>query len=120
LLQDPDNAKPAVLISAQRIHHFEGMSRPDSLDLLEEVLTHGTSDDIIYKHEWQPNDFAVWANRRLIHTASPAKGFSHSKDKMRMYHLVFLDTNQFCQLQTAERIDACPDHEIRVMLMSTG
>jgi len=94
LLQDPDNSKPAILISAQRIHHFEGMSRPDSLDLLEEVLTHGTSDDIIYKHEWQPNDFAIWANRRLIHTASPAKGFSHSKDKMWMYHLVFLDTNK--------------------------
>lgn len=92
LVQDPDNAKPSILISAQRMQHFEGMSRPDSLDLLERVLTQGTSDDSIYKHKWQPNDFAIWANRRLIHSASPAKGFSHSKDKMRMYHLVFLDS----------------------------
>ncbi len=70
------------------------MSRADSLDLLEKVLSQGTADSEIYKHQWQPNDFAVWANRRLIHTASPAKGFSMSKDKMRMYHLVFLDSDK--------------------------
>ena len=81
-------------MSAQRMFHFEGMSRPDSLDLLEKVLTHGTQDSKIYNHRWQPNDFAIWANRRLIHTASPAKGFSHTKDKMRLYHLVFLDSNK--------------------------
>ena len=93
-MQDPDNAKPAVLVSAQRVYHFEGMSRGDSIDLLEKVLAHGTGEDDIYKHTWQPNDFAIWANRRLIHTASPAKGFSHTKDKMRLYHLVFLDSNK--------------------------
>lgn len=69
------------------------MSRANSLDLLEKVLTQGTADSEIYRHKWQPNDFAIWANRRMIHTASPAKSFSLSKDKMRMYHLVFLDSN---------------------------
>ena len=93
-VQDPDNSTPAILISAQRMYHFEGMSRADSLDLLERVLTQGTADSMIYRHKWQPHDFAVWANRRLIHTASPAKGFSMTKDKMRMYHLVFLDSNK--------------------------
>ena len=93
-MQDPDNAKPAILVSAQRVYHFEGMSRDDSVELLDKVLTHGTSENDIYKHKWQPNDFAIWANRRLIHTASPAKGFSHTKDKMRLYHLVFLDSNK--------------------------
>lgn len=93
-MQDPDNAKPAILVSAQRVYHFEGMSRDDSVDLLDKVLTHGTGEDDIYKHKWQPDDFAIWANRRLIHTASPAKGFSHTKDKMRLYHLVFLDSDK--------------------------
>lgn len=93
-LQDPDNSKPAILMSAQRMYHFEGMSRPDSLDLLEKVLAQGTADSEIYKHKWQPNDYAVWTNRRLIHTASPSKGYTHTKDHMRLYHLVFLDTDK--------------------------
>ncbi|KAL3157455.1 hypothetical protein ABBQ32_011921 [Trebouxia sp. C0010 RCD-2024] len=94
VIKDPDNAKPAILVSAQRVYHFEGMNRADSVALLDKVLTHGTGDKDIYKHRWQPNDFAIWANRRLIHTASPAKGFSHTKDKMRLYHLVFLDSKK--------------------------
>ena len=93
-MQDPDNAKPAILVSAQRVYHFEGMNRADRVALLDRVLTHGTGDSDIYMHKWQPNDFAIWANRRLIHTASPAKGFSHTKDKMRLYHLVFLDSKK--------------------------
>ena len=100
LVQDPDNSKPAILMSAQRMYHFEGMSRPDSLDLLEKVLSQGTADSEIYEHRWQPNDFAIWANRRLIHSASPAKGYTQLlpqeavSDRMRLYHLVFLDSNK--------------------------
>ena len=29
----------------------------------------------VYSLRWQPNDFAVWANRRLIHTTTPAKHY---------------------------------------------
>lgn len=70
------------------------MSRPDSLDLLEKVMSQGTADSEVYKHKWQPNDYAVWANRRLIHTASPGKSYTQTKDQMRLFHLVFLDSDQ--------------------------
>ena len=74
--------------------HFEGMSRADSADLLERVLTVGTDNSKVYRLEWQPNDFLLWANRKLIHTASIAEPWLTADDKSRMYHLVFLDTKK--------------------------
>lgn len=93
-MQDPKNSRPAILVSAQRVYHFEGMSRPESLDLLDKVVSSGTADSEVYKHKWQPNDFAVWANRRLIHSASPGKSYTQTTDHMRLFHLVFLDSDQ--------------------------
>jgi taurine dioxygenase len=95
IIKDPDTGKRSILMSAQRVHHFEGMSRPESQDLLEEVLTKATADANIYDHEWQPHDFIIWANRRIIHSASPAKHYTQGDAKgMRLFHLVFLDSNQ--------------------------
>ena len=73
---------------------FEGMSRQDSLDLLQAVLSHGTSDSQVYRHKWQPDDFVVWANRRIIHSASPGEAWMDSKELRRMLHLVFVNSDE--------------------------
>ena len=93
-LQDPETGKPAILVSAQRMVRFEGMSHADSTDLLERVLAVGTDNSKVYRHEWQPNDFLLWANRKVIHTASIAEPWLAAEDKSRMFHLVFLDTKR--------------------------
>ena len=72
---------------------FEGMTRQDSLDLLEKVLSHGTSDSQVYRHKWQPDDFVIWANRRLIHTAAPGTA-GMDKEAQYLYHLVFVNSNE--------------------------
>ena len=74
--------------------HFEGMSRKDSLDLLEKILVKGTDDSKTYRHEWQPNDFVLWATRKLIHSASAGETWLTAAEKSRLYHLVFLDTKE--------------------------
>lgn len=50
-LQDPATGKRSILVSVQRITHFEGTSRQDSLDLLEGILAMGTRDSKVYRHE---------------------------------------------------------------------
>lgn len=42
----------------------------------------------MYALDWQPNDFAIWANRRILHSASPTDEYDGSA---RLFHLVFLD-----------------------------
>lgn len=93
-LQDPATGKPSILVSVQRIMHFEGMSRQDSLDLLERILVMGTRDSKLYRHEWEPDDFVIWANCKLIHLASTGEPWMTAADKSRLYHLAFLDTKE--------------------------
>ncbi|KAL3143075.1 hypothetical protein ABBQ38_003349 [Trebouxia sp. C0009 RCD-2024] len=94
VIQDPATGKRSILVSVQRMMHFEGMSHKDSQDLLETILAMGTDDSKIYRHEWQPNDFVIWANRKLIHSASVGESWMAAADKSRLYHLVFLDTKE--------------------------
>lgn len=30
----------------------------------------------VFRHKWQANDFVVWSNRRIIHTATANSAFS--------------------------------------------
>lgn len=93
-LQDSATSKPSILVSVQRVVRFEGMSQADSADLLERIIAAGTDDSKVYRHEWQPNDFLLWANRKLIHSASIGEPWMAAEDISRMYHLVFLDTKE--------------------------
>lgn len=89
VIRDPETGKRSFLFSVQRMHHFEpGMSREDSLDLLERLTRDMTQDSEMYALDWQPNDFAIWANRRILHSASPTDEYDGSA---RLFHLVFLD-----------------------------
>ena len=45
-LQDPTISKPSILVSVQRMVHFEEMSRADSADLLHRMLAVGTDNSL--------------------------------------------------------------------------
>ncbi|KAK9824174.1 hypothetical protein WJX72_008300 [[Myrmecia] bisecta] len=92
VIQDPDTGKRSLLLSTQLLHSFHGMSREDSLALLDQVLAPALVDSEVYSLKWQPHDFAIWANRRLIHSASPTKDWAN--EHSRLIHLVFLDSDQ--------------------------
>lgn len=81
-------------MSEQHIKHFEGMSRSDSLSLLQEVLAAGTDDNKFYRHKWQPDDFLIWANGKLIHTISVEEPSTAAAGRTSKYDLVCLSTKQ--------------------------
>ncbi len=47
-----------------------------------------TADSEVLALKWQPHDVALWANRRLLHSATPENTYDR-----RMFHLVFLDAD---------------------------
>ena len=44
----------------------------------------------MFRLKWQPHDFGVWANRRLIHRSTPEAVYSEKGT--RLFHLVFLNS----------------------------
>lgn len=43
------------------------------------------------RHQWKPNDFIIWANRRVMHSATPTNVYG---EQGRLFHLIFLNTTQ--------------------------
>ena len=81
-LQDPATKKPSILVSVQRVVHVEGMSWADSADLLDRVLREGADNSKVYRHQWQPDDFLIWANRKLRHLISHCRNMAGSRGQV--------------------------------------
>jgi len=90
--------RSSYIISVQRLHYFFPAGEPDkrlssreSADILERLLHITLEEPHVFRHKWQANDFVVWSNRRIIHTATANSAFS---GQPRLFHLVFLDSNR--------------------------
>eukprot|EP00958_Prasinococcus_capsulatus_P008768 scaffold868_cov305-Prasinococcus_capsulatus_cf.AAC.3 len=45
----------------------------------------------VFRLSWQPNDLAIWRNRRLLHTSTPWAQYTQER---RLFHLMFLDSDR--------------------------
>lgn len=50
---------------------LDGMSKDDSQAKIEELETHCTQEQFVYRHSWQEGDVLMWDNRCLLHRADP-------------------------------------------------
>jgi taurine dioxygenase len=66
----PESGRKALYINPIRIERIEGMDEPDTLALLDELLTHATQPCYEYRHRWQQGDVVMWDNRCLLHKAN--------------------------------------------------
>ncbi|KAK9811604.1 hypothetical protein WJX72_006810 [[Myrmecia] bisecta] len=87
---DPATGKESILFGLQTLYTFEGMDRKATDELLTSILARATAESEVYQLEWRPHDFAVWANRRIMHSSTPRKHYLGKS--LRLYHLVFLDS----------------------------
>lgn len=44
-----------------------GLSLPEGLVLLSDLLEHATQRQFVYRHEWKPGDLVMWDNRAVLH-----------------------------------------------------
>lgn len=90
VIRDRRTNKKSLVLSPFTVYTFTGMSPQDSRLFAKDLSERVCSPDRIYRHKWEPNDFFVWANRRVIHSSTPTQEFA---GQPRLYHLVFLNSD---------------------------
>lgn len=65
----PETGRPALYVNRFFTTGFTGMTPEDSRALLQELETHATRDDNVYRHRWRAGDAVLWDNRCTMHFA---------------------------------------------------
>ena len=63
--------RKAVYLSPLHIKTIGALSEDDSLDLLQQLTIHATSDTHIYRHTWSVGDLVMWDNTSVMHSRTP-------------------------------------------------
>ena len=69
----PDTGRETLFIQPRIIGSvvgIDGMSDDESTALIEELISHITSEPFVYRHRWNPLDVVVWDNRCVLHSAT--------------------------------------------------
>lgn len=70
----------------------EAMPSAEARAELEELLLPYVEDPgNVLRLRWQPNDLAIWRNRRVLHTSTPWAPYAQER---RLFHLMFLDSDR--------------------------
>ena len=75
----PESGRKAIYINPIRIEEIEGMAEADTLNLLDELLSHATQEKYQYRHKWRTGDLVMWDNRCLLHKANG--DYDHSQTR---------------------------------------
>jgi taurine dioxygenase len=85
----PDTGRKSLYVSEAVTSHFLGMTRDESLGLLEHLFRLSTQPELTYRHRWRVDDVAIWDNRCTLHNA--LKDFDHSSPR-HMVRMAVLGT----------------------------
>jgi taurine dioxygenase len=66
----PESGRKALFVSEHFTTHIVGLPEDESRALLEEIFSHQTRPEFVYRHRWQPHDLVFWDNRSLLHLAT--------------------------------------------------
>ncbi len=69
-LRHPLSGQTALYLSTrQRCRAVSGMAPAAGAQLIDELLTHSTRPDNVFRHRWRPDDVVIWDNRCVMHRA---------------------------------------------------
>ena len=81
----PVTGRAALYVSRIHTAHFTGMTRPESLPMIEFLQTHATRPEFVTRLHWQPGTLAIWDNRTVQH--NPLNDYQGAR---RVMHRVIL------------------------------
>lgn len=65
----PETGRKSLFVNRSYTQHFDGMTREESLPLLDFLETHATRPEMTCRFRWEKGSVAVWDNRCLMHIA---------------------------------------------------
>lgn len=68
--RQPGTGRPILHVSPWFASGIEGHEDEEGNALLEEVIRHVTDDGLAYYHVWEPDDYVLWDNWRMMHCAT--------------------------------------------------
>eukprot|EP00747_Dinoflagellata_sp_TGD_P180273 gnl/TRDRNA2_/TRDRNA2_32465_c0_seq1.p1 gnl/TRDRNA2_/TRDRNA2_32465_c0~~gnl/TRDRNA2_/TRDRNA2_32465_c0_seq1.p1 ORF type:complete len:296 (+),score=35.97 gnl/TRDRNA2_/TRDRNA2_32465_c0_seq1:41-928(+) len=63
----PETGRRSLFLSQNFTDRFDGMTREESLPLLNYLFSRMTRPENVYRHQWQEGDVVVWDNRSTLH-----------------------------------------------------
>lgn len=66
-ISHPLTGRKALYVNPLITARIEGMSKEESDELLEELFEFTECDDLVYEHDWRPNDLVMWDNWSSCH-----------------------------------------------------
>jgi alpha-ketoglutarate-dependent 2,4-dichlorophenoxyacetate dioxygenase len=76
-----DQGHKLSLYIGSHVSHIEGMTKSESRELIDRLLSFATQKQFIYCHAWCLHDLVIWDNRSVMHRAQP---FVNHKERRRM------------------------------------
>lgn len=67
----PESKAPGLYLGRRRNSAIEGLGRPESDRLLDEIWAHTTQPAYCYEHHWRVGDLVLWDNRTTMHRRDP-------------------------------------------------
>ncbi len=76
-----------ALTLASHIQAIDGLSREETLALVDDLTERATLPENVYSHRWTEGDFLLWDNRCMMHRARPFDLATHARDvrAIRLY-----------------------------------
>ena len=69
VLVHPESARKCLFLSPTYVDGFLGMTRAESDELHQYLVSHMLRPRYVYQHRWSVNQAIVWDNRRFMHAA---------------------------------------------------
>ena len=69
VVRHPETGAPVLFVNPGFTIRFSGMSEGESEELVDQLATHATKPENVYRHRWQAGDVVLWDNfRRFCQT----------------------------------------------------
>lgn len=85
---NPNNRRMCLYVNEELTEYVVGVSRRDSDEILEDLLSHISVASPIYEHSWHKNDLVVWDNLALQHARSDGAMADEGPDNSRTFRRV--------------------------------
>lgn len=82
----PETGRKSLYLNPNRMERIDGLERPESDRLLDELIAHSTEARYQYRHTWRQGDIVIWDNRCTMHKANA----DYPEGERRLMHRVIV------------------------------